>query len=376
MARLFRHPFICIHFTLLLSYHLTFAAHLLGFYVHYICIYVYVCVNVTFPGIRNSWCALIATFFFAMHRRTRFLSSVHAFVRAPHFRSIPNTGPTGIVVNRTILNAQFREFYRALQHSTLVDKVHLMSERPGMDTLRVADHMTSVGPTLLSMPLHGMEHRATEFMEAMRYVRGAGGPSTAASYLQDNEACRCHSGDIVPLPHGIAVAHGSRTNSVAHKILQDLFEVTDELMRFQVITLEQEADAPPLGDYFGFAGNDVLLAWKDEHGLLAVDQYQQHNTSSVEMKVVYLEPGCHFLTFYGVDYSPDVLVQKGYERSMDSIAAAGLNPVSVQWTEMDKLDISMRSTVLPLKFFATGSTGVLTRRGDSTTRWQNRQVKN
>lgn len=89
---------------------------------------------------------------------------------------------------------------------------------------------------------------------------------------------------------------------------------------------------------------------------------------------MYLEPGCHFLTFYGVDYTPDVLVQKGYERSMDSIAAAGLNPIPVNWSELDKLGVSMRSAVLLLKFLNVNYGGVLARSRDRIGRWQQNQL--
>ncbi|EAN78565.1 mitochondrial RNA binding protein [Trypanosoma equiperdum] len=309
-----------------------------------------------------------------MLRHTSRNNALHAFVRSPHYRTIPSAGPNGIVVNRDMLVHQFRDFYKTLQHCSLVDKVHLMSERPSVEALRVADQMVSIGATFLEMPLTGMEHRATEFMESMRYVRGAGGPSTLASYLQDTENCRCNSGDVVCLPNGIAVGHGPRTNAVAHTTLKQLFEVKDDQFSFDVFTLEQEGDAPPLGDYFGFAGSNVLLTWKDEHGLLAVDQYQQKQPHT-EMNVVYLEPGCHFLSFYGVDHTIDVLVQKGYERSMDSIAAAGLNPIPVQWSEMDKLGISMRAAVLPLKFFKANVGGMLSRNKSRGARWQTHQLQ-
>lgn len=336
---------------------------------------------------------------------TRTARAVHAFVRAPHHRSLPPTGPSGIIVNRDVLFRQFRDFYKTLQHSTLVDKVHLMSERTGVEGLRVADQMTSIGPVLLGMPLAGMEHRAMEFADTMRYIRGAGGPTTASSYLVDNEACRCHSGDIVCLPQGVAIGHGPRTNAVAHQVLRELFggggggaaatpegaEATEggglsdgpavanpgRSSKFEVVTLEQEGDAPPLGDYFGFAGNNILLVWKDEHGLLAVDQLQQQLAKSEQqLQVVYLEPGCHFLTYYGVDYSPDVLVQKGFERSMDTLAAAGLNPIAVQWSEMDKLGISMRAAVLPLKFLQNPSStgGLLQRNRNRGNRWASSQI--
>lgn len=323
--------------------------------------------------------------------------AVHAFVRAPHYRSVPPAGPSGIIINRDVLNRQFRDFYKTLQHSTLVDKVHLMSERANIESLRVADQVASIGPVLLGMPLTGMEHRATEFMETMRYVRGAGGPTTVAAYLQDNDTCRCHSGDIVNLPKGIAVGHGPRTNTATHQLLKELFgsqntEVSgmasgDPTSTFEVLTLEQEGDAPPLGDYFGFAGNNILVVWKDEHGLLAVDQLQQHiaamhgdinpNAEEQPFQVVYLEPGCHFFSFYGVDLTTDILVQKGFERSMETLAAAGLNPIPVQWSEMDKLGISMRSAVLPLKFFESPSTtgGMLQRNKNRSGRWTSHQIQ-
>jgi N-dimethylarginine dimethylaminohydrolase len=320
------------------------------------------------------------------------LRVLHAFVRAPHYRTIPPTGPSGIIVNRDVLNRQFRDFYRTLQHSTLVDKVHLMSERSGVESMRVADQLACVGPVLLSMPLTGMEHRASEFMDTMRYVRTAGGPANASSFLQDNDACRCHSGDIVALPQGIAVGHGPRTNAATHQVLRELFSngntsggdgasetegINFGASSFEVVTLEQEGDAPPLGDYFGFAGNNILLVWKDEHGLLAVDQLQQQLAKTNHpLKVVYLEPGCHFFSFFGVDLSVDVLVQKGFERSMDALAAEGLNPISVQWSEMDKLGISMRSAVLPLKFFQSPSStgGLLQRSRNRVGRWRSNQI--
>ncbi|KPA76625.1 putative mitochondrial mitochondrial RNA binding protein [Leptomonas pyrrhocoris] len=324
-------------------------------------------------------------------KSTASLRALHAFVRAPHYRSIPPSGPSGIIINRDVLNRQFRDFYKTLQHSTLVDKLHLMAERPGVESMRVADQLACVGPVLLGMPLTGMEHRATEFHDAMRYVRVAGGPTNVSPYLQDNDACRCHSGDIVVLPQGIAVGHGPRTNAATHQVLRDIFcagsnssggEAAEEgvsfgASSFEVVTLEQEGDAPPLGDYFGFAGNNILLVWKDEHGLLAVDQLQQQLAkTNQQLKVVYLEPGCHFFTFYGVDLSVDVLVQKGFERSMDALAAEGLNPISVQWSEMDKLGVSMRSAVLPLKFFQSPSSsgGVLQRSRSRVGRWQSNQL--
>ncbi|KPI85241.1 putative mitochondrial RNA binding protein [Leptomonas seymouri] len=322
-------------------------------------------------------------------KATTSLRVLHAFVRAPHYRSLPPTGPSGIIINRDVLNRQFRDFYKTLQHSTLIDKLHLMSERPGVESMRVSDQLACVGPVLLGMPLTGMEHRSTEFQDTMRYVRAAGGPSNVSAYLQDSDACRCHSGDIVALPQGVAVGHGPRTNAATHQILRDIFCINNSggedvvegasfgASSFEVVTLEQEGDAPPLGDYFGFAGNNILLVWKDEHGLLAVDQLQQHLAKTEQqLKVVYLEPGCHFFTFYGVDLSIDVLVQKGFERSMDALAAEGLNPISVQWSEMDKLGISMRSAVLPLKFFQCPSStgGILQRSRNRVGRWRSSQL--
>lgn len=327
-------------------------------------------------------------------KSTTAVRAVHAFVRAPHYRSIPPTGPSGIIINRDVLNRQFRDFYKTLQHSTLVDKVHLMTERPTVESMRVADQLACVGPVLLGMPLTGMEHRSTEFRDAMRYVRNAGGPTNVSAYLQDNDACRCHSGDIVCLPQGIAVGHGPRTNAATHQVLREIFSCSSSGGEagsessggvggvsdgFEVVTLEQEGDAPPLGDYFGFVGNNILLVWKDEHGLLAVDQLQQHfnKLNLPPLKVVYLEPGCHFFSFYGVDLSMDVLVQKGFERSMDALAMEGLNPISVQWSEMDKLGISMRSAVLPLKFFSApiNTGGILERSRNRVGRWRSSQLE-
>eukprot|EP00758_Cryptobia_borreli_P011304 Tbor_TRINITY_DN5643_c4_g3::TRINITY_DN5643_c4_g3_i2::g.8965::m.8965 len=155
-----------------------------------------------------------------------------------------------------------------------------MSERNNFESMRVADQMSSIGASYVGMPLAGNEHRATEFMETMRYIRNNGGNNTIASFLQDNESVRCHSGDIVSLPNGIAVGHGPRANMAAVETLKSIFEIRDEHSPFEVIMLEQEGDAPPLGDYFGFAGNDVLIAWKDEHGMLAVDQYRQQKSSN------------------------------------------------------------------------------------------------
>ena len=297
----------------------------------------------------------------------------HAFVRPPLFHTIPSTGPNGVVINRDMLMHQFRDFYKTLQQSTLIDKLHVMSERQTFEAVRASDHMVSIGSTFLGMPLHGNEHRVTEFMENMRYVRGAGGPTTVAPYLQDVENCRCHSGDIVQLPTGIAVGHGPRTNLAAHQTLKSLFQMKEQFSAFDVLTLEQEGDAPALGDYFGFAGANVLLTWKDEHGMLAVDQYQKLRPND-NLHVVYLEPGCHFFSFFGTDMSNDVLVQRGYERSIDSIAAAGLNPIPVQWSEMDKMGVSMRASVLILKFLKTNLSGMLPKQKNRGARWQAHQI--
>ena len=299
--------------------------------------------------------------------------ATHAFVRPPHFYSIPSAGPNGVVINRDMLIHQFRDFYRMLQQSTLIDKLHLMSERSTFEAVRVADQMVSIGSTFLAMPSQGNEHRLSEFLETSRYIRGAGGPSSAATYLQDVDGCRCHSGDIVQLPSGIAVGHGARTNLQAHQTLRSLFEVKQEYSTFEVFTLEQEGDAPPLGDYFGFAGANTLLTWKDEHGMLAVDQYQRLR-STENAPVVYLEAGCHFLSFFGTDISNDVLVQRGYDKSIESLAAAGLNPIPVQWSELDKMGVSMRSAVLVLKFLQVSVGGMLPRNRVRGVRWQAHQL--
>ena len=318
-----------------------------------------------------------------MHRNY-VLRATHAFVRPPSFNAIPSTGPNGVVINRPMLLHQFRDFYKTLQQSQLVDKLHLMSERPTFESMKVADHMASIGASFVGMPLAGQEHRATEFMDSMRYIRGAGGPSTVASYLLDADNCRCHSGDIVALSTGLAIGHGPRTNAIAHQTLKSIFEFRDEHASFDVYTLEQEGDAPPLGDYFGFAGSNILLCWKDEHGMLAVDQYQQQRAAiaaqtgqpAETLQVVYLEAGCHFLSFFGTDFTPDVLVQRGYDRSIEALQAAGLNPIPVQWSEMDKMGVSMRSSVLLLKFLKSNVSGMLTKnvRSRSTPRWQAHQL--
>ena len=138
--------------------------------------------------------------------------------------------------------------------------------------------------------------------------------------------------------------------------------------------LEQEGDAPPLGDYFGFAGANTLLTWKDEHGMLAVDQYQAARPNDT-LQVVYLEPGCHFLSFYGTDSTNDVIVQRGYERSIESLVAAGLNPIPVQWSEMDKMGVSMRSACMVMRFLKQNIGNVTPRNKARAARWQAHQLK-
>jgi N-dimethylarginine dimethylaminohydrolase len=301
--------------------------------------------------------------------------TTHAFVRPPNFRSIPSAGPNGVIVNRELLNHQFRDFYKTLQQSTMIDKLHVMSERQSFDSMRVADQMISIGPMTLGMPLAGIEHRATEFMETMRYIRAAGGPSTVASYLQDLDSCRCHTGDIVCLPAGIAVAQGPRTNATAQQTLKQLFEIKDEAAPFGVFPLEQEGDAPPLGDYFGFAGTNLLIVWKDEHGMLAVDQFQAQNPGQ-QLQVVYLEPGCHFLSFYGTESTNDILVQRGYDRSLEALTTVGLNPIPVQWSEMEKMGVSMRSAVLLIRIVRNqAGNNFATARKNRLGRWQAHQLQ-
>lgn len=309
-----------------------------------------------------------------MFRRNTTCRAVHAFVRPPFHHCVPSTGPNGVAISREVLMQQFRDFYRTLQQSTLVDKLHVMGERHTFDSIRCADQLCSVGSTVLAMPLTGNEHRITEYMETQRYIRAAGGPATLASYLQDVDGCRCNSGDIVPLPTGIAVGHGPRTNTAAHQVLRQLFTVKEAHTDFEVVTMEQEGDAPPLGDYFGFAGNNLLLTWKDEHGMLAVDQYQSARPNDT-MQVVYLEPGCHFLSFFGTDTTNDVIVQRGYDRSIESLSAAGLNPIPVQWSEMDKMGVSMRSAVLLMRFLKASTGGIAPRNKARAPRWQGHQLQ-
>jgi len=287
--------------------------------------------------------------------------------------TVPSTGPNGVVISREALMRQYRAFTKTLQSTTMIDKVHIMAERHNFDSVRPADQLVSIGSTFLGMPHAGMEHRMSEMLETSRYIRIAGGPSASSSYLQDAEGCRCSSGDVVVLPTGVAIGHGPRTNMAAHQVFKQLFEVKDQHAGYDVFTLEQEGDAPPLGDYFGFAGNNVLLTWKDEHGMLAVDQYQALRPNDT-LQVVYLEPGCHFLSFYGTDTCNDVIVQRGYDRSIESLAAAGLNPIPVQWSEMDKMGVSMRSAVLLLRFLKVSLGSVQTKSKVKATRWAQHQL--
>jgi len=309
-----------------------------------------------------------------MLRRTAPARAIHAFVRPPFVHTIPASGPNGVVVSRETLMQQFREFYKTLQASTLIDKLHVMAERHSFDAIRPADQLACVGSTFLAMPIPGNEHRVTEYMETMRYIRSAGGPTTLASYLQDVDGCRAAAGDIVVLPTGIAVGHGERTNATAHQVLRQLFTVKEEHSQFEVISMEQEGDAPPLGDYFGFAGANTLVTWKDEQGMLAVDQYQNARPNDT-LQVVYLEPGCNFLTFFGTDMSNDVIVQRGYDRSIESLVAAGLNPIPVAWSELDKMGVSMRSSVLLMRFLKQSVGNVVPRNKARAARWQAHQLK-
>mmetsp|Transcript_35399 Transcript_35399/g.55238 ORF Transcript_35399/g.55238 Transcript_35399/m.55238 type:complete len:363 (-) Transcript_35399:170-1258(-) len=272
----------------------------------------------------------------------------HAYLRSPAYHTIPNSGPNGIVVNRDMLMGQFRSFRRALSLSTLVDEIHVMAELPHIDALRTADSMVSIGSSFVSMPTVGLEHRIPEFQETLRYIRASGGNTSTTTHMQDYESCRCCAGDFVMLPCGLALAHGSRTNMLAQQTIKNQFALRD-MTNFEVITIEQESDAPALGDYFGFAGENTLLAWKDEHGLFAADQYKRARPDE-ESEIVYLDPGCHFLSVYSKERKFDVLIQKGYENSQKALAEAGLNPIPIHWSELDKLGVSMRSCVLLLNF--------------------------
>ena len=279
---------------------------------------------------------------------------VHAYVRSPAYHTVPTTGPNGIVVNRDMLMNQFRGFYRTLSSSTLVDDLHVMAELPHIDAIRTADSMVSIGASFVSMPTLGMEHRIPEFQETLRYIRASGGNTSTTTFMQDVESCRCAAGDFVMLPCGLALAHGSRTNMLAQQTIKNLFALRDTTS-FDVVTVEQESDAPALGDYFGFAGENTIIAWKDEHGLFAVDQYKRARPND-DVEVVFLDPGCHFLSFYTAENKFDVLVQRGYDNSVEALSQAGLNPIAIQWSELDKLGVSMRSCVLLLNFLKAVST--------------------
>ena len=249
---------------------------------------------------------------------------------------------------------QFRSFRRALSDSTLVNELHIMAELPHIDAIRTADSMVSIGASFVAMPSIGLEHRIPEFQETLRYIRASGGNTSTTSHMQDFENCRCSAGDFVMLPCGLALAHGSRTNMLAQQTIKNQFALRD-MTSFEVVTIEQESDAPALGDYFGFAGENTIIAWKDEHGLFAVDQYKRARPDE-DIEVVYLDPGCHFLSMYSKDKKFDVFVQKGYDKSVAALSDAGLNPVSIHWSELDKLGVSMRSCVLLLNFLRAHST--------------------
>ena len=288
----------------------------------------------------------------------RYSGWVHGFMRDLLRASIPSVDLEGQKIDADEVLSEFHEYVRTLQETVLFDRIHLMDNNIGTwESIFPADILTHYSETLLPTPIDGKEHRLIEQNDLLRYVKSAGSTGTSTPLLQGPH-CKANGGDFINLPMGLLCAETSRTNHLCLKNLKDnkIGESQEEAFApfpTYMLNLTDFPDAPPVGDFFGFAGQSTLLTWDCPYGM-KVTGWVTENIKQRVWEVIKLEEGCNFISFHGGFPKWDVIVDEEFIDSIEALGNAGFNPVPCKWKCMRRLGVSMRQCILVLRFSRGG----------------------
>ena len=297
-------------------------------------------------------------------------SYVHAFLRPPMKSHIPSfathrydavkgtvldSDMNTVEVRRDDFMAQYNDLINVLKNSSLADSVHLLPELGYFESIKPADLMTNMGDTIMPMPAYGMEHRRTELIDTIRYIRQCGAPNETIDLLQLDDKAHCFGSDIVLLPNGFLIGVTSRTNTIAAGILQGTYSKKEESKLFPTVAANLPNLNIPMMDIVGFAGQSIIIVWDNPDGLEAAAAVQ--SKASRPWNFVKIEPGCYFVALSGSLPRYDIIVDSAFPRSIELLQKAGLRVLPIDWTEPKKLGIGMRALILVVTFAKGGFSG-------------------
>jgi hypothetical protein len=248
-----------------------------------------------------------------------------------------------------------------------VQHVHIMQPIRHPDAFRVGRHLATVGDFLVAMPEEGREDRREFINETVRYIRGVGCHYPIQTQLADVEymeedndkiihKIRMSALDMVELGVFNVLALGPRTNEKAHACFKSIRTRDEAVAIMDVTPVTQTQNALPLSHYFGFGGDAHLIAWNTPDGHRAVDAVMAEGGMR-PWRAVFIPEGCHFLSYECGAHTVskfDIIVQEGFPEAYEILGKHGLHPIPTKWTEMAKLNVSMRECIIRLKFMKAG----------------------
>lgn len=260
-----------------------------------------------------------------------------------------------IEVKRDEFMSQYNDLINVVKNSSLADSVHLLPELGYFESVKPADLMTNMGETILPMPSYGMEHRRTEMIDTIRYIRQCGAPNETIDLLQMDEKSHAFGSDIILLPNGFVIGVTPRTNATAAGILQGTYSKKEESKVFPTVAANLPNLNIPMMDIVGFAGQSTVIVWNNPEGLEVAEAIQ--TKASRPWGFVKVEPGCYFVALSGSLPRYDVIVDAAFPRSIELMQKAGLRTLPIDWTEPKKLGLGMRPMMLVLTFAKGGFSG-------------------
>ena len=258
-------------------------------------------------------------------------------------------------VNRDTFMQQFNDLVNVLRNCSMVDSVHVLPELGYFESVRCADLLTGMGETLLPMPSYGMEHRRTEMIDTIRFIRQQGAPNETVDILQMDDKAHGVGSDLVLLPTGFLIGVTPRTNTVCAGILQGTYSKKEESKVFPTIAANLPNLNIPVMNICGFSGQSTIVVWDNQEGLECAEVISAK--AARPWKFCKVEPGCFFVAISGGLPRYDVIVDADFPRSTELMQKAGLRVLPINWSEPKKIGLGMRELILVLNFARGGYSG-------------------
>lgn len=278
-------------------------------------------------------------------------------LRPPFKTAIPTVGHNGEAIDRDKLLREYDMLASMLRDCAICDQLHLLEPLPHFDAIRTGDLMVCLPEFTVPVPRYGLEHRQAELGETHRYMRAAGYSAIQQDLLQNDEMVRCSALDTAYIPGALVVAETPRTNTVAIEILSGASGHKAENRLLNVASLRLKGANPAyLSDMMCFCGQNTIAIWDDDNGT-RIAKFLAEKATFRAWHFVRVKPGTQMLAYNGNEPKHDIIVSDEDEPSLNALASGGLNPIPVEWSEMRKLNLSMRAVALAAYFEQGGQAG-------------------